>query len=108
MREAFASFESQGVRSLIAGVHNNRGLALAEMGLDFVFDDPFREGVRQRPLQAIAHLQKHLSVTNENEQNRSIILRLLTHPPGLRHPNRVILDWGVRLHFWVDHYQNLG
>lgn len=67
-------------------------IAAAKMGLDLVFGDVERGYIGQRTFQAVSHLDKHLSILNEHEEDNAIATLLLTDAPRLGDPLSVICD----------------
>src|SRR5206468_92650 len=57
-----------------------RKVALAEQGRNILGNDPPRGHVRERPLEAITHLDAHLLVVLGDHEQRAIVL---TTPPDL-------------------------
>ena len=62
------------------------------MRLDMVLSDIERRNIRQGPFQAVADLNKHLAVLDENEQDRPVSSLLLSNAPSLRDALCVVFD----------------
>src|SRR5204863_8983685 len=73
--------------------------ATAEMGLDMVLSDLECRNVRQRTFEAVADLNKHLAIRNEDEQHGAVSFIFLADAPGLGDTLRVIVDRRIALHF---------
>jgi hypothetical protein len=69
---------------------------------DPLLNDALGDGVWDSALQAVANLEEHLPILNEHEQHGTVVLALLPYRPGLRHPNRVVLNGGFGLHLGKD------
>jgi hypothetical protein len=82
-------------------------IAVPKMRFDFVFGNVERGDVGQRPLQAVANLDKHLAVLNEHKKDRAIAPLLLTDSPRLGYPLRVICNVRVALHLRKDRDHHL-
>ncbi len=80
-------------------------IATAEMGLDMVLGDVECRNVRQRTFEAVADLNKHLAILNEDEQHDAVSFILLADTPGLGDTLCVILNRRIALHFrkYRDH-----
>jgi hypothetical protein len=55
----------------------------SERGKQFVFDDAFCQGVRQRSLEPVADLNASYAIIRENEENNAIVVFALTDTPSL-------------------------
>src|SRR4051794_21907891 len=68
------------------------------MRLNAELGDIKRRGVRERALQAVSDLDKHLAVLYEDEKDGSIPGLFLSHLPCLRHATGVVSDVRIGLH----------
>ncbi len=73
-----------------------------EMRLDVSLSDVEGGHVRQHAFQAIADLDVHLPILDEDEEDRAVTLVFLTDAPGLGDALGIILDRGIRLHLAED------
>src|SRR5215468_8258812 len=67
-------------------------LPLAEPWRHDLAQDLARQRVRQPRLEAIAHLEPHLPVVDEDEEDDAVVEALLPDAPGLGEPDRVVLE----------------
>ena len=75
-----------------AGVDPRREMALAELRRDVLGDDPARRDVGQHALEAVADLDPNALVALGDQQDRAVVLALLSDLPGLGDAQRVLLD----------------
>ena len=75
---------------------------------DFIINNPDAERIGQDSFHTIARLNGHFPVLNKNKKHRSVILALLTSPPGPCHANRVIINGRIRFHPRKHRHQNLA
>ena len=73
-----------------------------ETRLDFILGDLFAKRIRQDAFQAVADLQKHLAILNEDKQYDAVVLGLLPNPPGARDADGVIIDGRIGLHLRIN------
>ena len=67
-------------------------LTLLEVRRDRFADDPARRHVGQHALEAVADFDAHALVVLGDEEDRAVVLALLTDLPGLGDAQRVLLD----------------
>ncbi len=85
-----------------AGRHAAVKIALLQPGRDLGVDDLLGRRIRQRTFKAVANLDEQLVILREDEQDDSVVPRLLACLPGLGQADGVILDRGIRLHLGID------
>src|SRR6266545_436157 len=81
---------------LVDGVEPGRDaiadLALAEARRHRVAEYLARQRVREPGLEAVADLEAHLPVVEEDQEDDAVVEAFLADPPRLRQPNRVVLE----------------
>ncbi len=75
-----------------AGLEAGCELSLAEQRRDGLGDDAVRGDVGQHALQPVADLDAHLLIVLGDDQNRAVVLALLSDAPCLGEADRVCLD----------------
>jgi hypothetical protein len=79
-------------QSIHPGLDATGEIALLEARGDGFGDDPLGDGIRNRPLQAIAHLDAQGPVVLGHQQQHAVIHPLAPQLPGFRHPQAELLD----------------
>ncbi len=67
-------------------------VALTEAGSDDVVEDPPRSQVGDRRLEAVAHLEPHLAIVANDQQEGAVIELAAPQLPGLGDPQAVVVD----------------
>ena len=79
----------------------------AELRFDMSLGDIERGRIRDRAFQAIADLDEHLAIVDENKEHRAVATIFLSDAPRLRNALRVVRDIGVGLHFAENRHDDL-
>src|SRR5262245_11752915 len=67
-------------------------LSLAKARGHHLTKDLARQRVRELGLEAVTHLEAHLPVVDEHEEDHAVVEAFLADAPGLREPYRVVLE----------------
>ena len=74
------------------GLQRPRRISGAKERRDLLVEDLVRAEVRQGSLEAVSHLDAHLPILHEDEEDRPVVQLRPAHAPGLRRPYREVLE----------------